>query len=118
MGPSAHTLEAVDGVDNFDFLLSGVPNLVADQDPAPYLADYHAESDVPDRVNVKEARRNAGIAATLVWSLANSPTSIPKRQTRAQVDALLVKTKLVEQMEAFDQWEDWKAGRRGFPPEP
>jgi hypothetical protein len=34
------------------------------------------------------------------------------------VDALLVKTKLVEQMVGFDQWEDWKAGRRGFPPEP
>jgi hypothetical protein len=118
MGPAALSLEGVDGTDNFDFLLSGVPNFVADQDPAPYLPDYHAESDVPDRVNVKEARRNAGIAATLVWSLANSPASIPKRQTRAQVDALLVKTKLVEQLQGFDQWEDWKAGRRGFPPEP
>lgn len=118
MGPSAHTLEGVDGTDNFDFLLSGVPNFVANQDSGPYLPDYHAESDVPDRVNVKEARRNAGIAAALVWSLANSPASIPKRQTRAQVDALLVKTKLVDQMVGLDQWEDWKAGRRGFPPGP
>jgi carboxypeptidase Q len=118
MGPSVHSLEGVDGTDNFDFLLSGVPNFVADQDPAPYLPDYHAESDVPDRVNVKEARRNAGLAATLVWSLANSPAAIPKRQTRTQVDTLLVKTKLVEQMQGFDQWEDWKAGRRGFPAGP
>jgi Zn-dependent M28 family amino/carboxypeptidase len=47
MGPAAHSLEGVDGTDNFDFLLSGVPNFVADQDPAPYLPDYHAESDVP-----------------------------------------------------------------------
>jgi carboxypeptidase Q len=118
MGASAHSLEGVDGTDNFDFLLSGVPNFVADQDPAPYLADYHAESDVPERVNVKEARRNAGLAATLVWSLASSPAPIPKRQTRTEVDALLVKTKLVEQMQGFDQWEDWKAGRRGYPPGP
>ena len=118
MGPAAHSLDGVDGTDNFDFLLSGVPSFVADQDPAPYLPDYHAESDVPDRVNVKEARRNAGLAATLVWSLANSPAAIPKRQTREQVDALLVKTKLVEQMQGFDQWEDWKAGRRGFPAGP
>jgi len=29
-----------------------------------------------------------------------------------------VKTKLVEQMQGFDQWEDWKAGRRGFPAGP
>lgn len=117
MGQAAHALDGIDGTDNFDFLLSGVPNFVADQDPAPYLPDYHAESDVPDRVNVKEARRNAGLAATLVWSLANSTSPIPRRQTRAQVDALLVRTKLVEQMQGFDQWEDWKSGRRGFPAE-
>jgi hypothetical protein len=118
MGAAAHSLEGVDGTDNFDFLLSGVPNFVADQDPVPYLPDYHAESDVPDRVNAREARRNAGLAATLVWSLANSPAAIPKRQTRAEVDALLVRTKLVEQMQGFDQWDDWKAGRRGFPAGP
>jgi len=118
MGATAHSLEGVDGTDNFDFLLSGVPNFVADQDPAPYLPDYHAESDVPERVNVKEARRNAGLAATLVWSLANSSAPIPKRLTRGEVDALLVKTKLVEQMQGFDQWEDWKSGRRGFPAGP
>jgi len=117
MGPSAHALDGIDGTDNFDFLLSGVPNFVADQAPEPYLPDYHAESDVPDRVNRKEARRNAGLAATLVWALANSPAPIPRRQTRAEVDALLVKTKLVEQMQGFEQWDDWKAGRRGFPPE-
>jgi hypothetical protein len=118
MGPSAQSLEGIDGTDNFDFLLSGVPNFVADQDPAPYLPDYHAESDVPDRVNYKEARRNAGLAATLVWGLANSPAPIPKRQTRTEVDALLVRTKLVEQMQGFEQWDDWKAGRRGFPASP
>lgn len=118
MGASAHSVEGIDGTDNFDFLLSGVPNYVADQDPLPYLPDYHAESDVPDRVNVKEAKRNAGLAATLVWSLANSPAPLPKRQTREQVDALLVKTKLVEQMQGFSQWEDWKTQRRGFPPGP
>jgi carboxypeptidase Q len=118
MGAASHSLGGVDGTDNFDFLLSGVPNFVADQDPIPYLPDYHAESDVPDQVNAKEAGRNAGLAATLVWSLANSPAAIPRRQTREQVDALLMKTKLVEQMQGFEQWEDWKAGRRGFPAGP
>jgi len=118
MGPSAQSLDGIDGTDNFDFLLSGIPNFVADQDPAPYLPDYHAESDVPDRVNFKEARRNAGLAATLVWSLADSAAPMPRRQTRAEVDALLVRTKLVAQMQGFEQWDDWKAGRRGFPASP
>ena len=31
--PAAHSVEGVDGTDNFDFLLAGVPNFVADQDP-------------------------------------------------------------------------------------
>lgn len=118
MGPSAQSLEGIDGTDNFDFLLSGIPNLVADQDPAPYLLNYHSESDVPEQVNAKEARRNAGLAATLVWGLAESPVPLPKRQDRAEVEALLVRTKLVEQMQGFDQWDDWKAGRRGYPASP
>jgi hypothetical protein len=116
MGAKAHTLEGFDGTDNFDFLLSGVPTYVADQDPAPYLPDYHAESDVPERVNVKEAKRNAGLAATLVWWLASSPQSPPRHQTRAEVEKLLTDAKLVDQMKAFDQWDDWKSGKRGFPP--
>jgi hypothetical protein len=95
-----------------------VPNLVADQDPAPYLPDYHAESDVPERVNAKEAKRNSGIAASLVWWLASTRDPLPKHQTRSEVERLLVQAKLVEQMQAFDQWDDWKSGKRGFPPGP
>jgi carboxypeptidase Q len=117
MTAKAHPLDGVDGTDNFDFLLSGVPNLVAAQDPAPYLPNYHAESDVLEVVNVREARRNAGLAAALVWWLASTRAPLPRQQTRAEVEKLLVQTKLVEQMQAFDQWEDWKAGKRGFPPE-
>jgi carboxypeptidase Q len=113
----AHPLDGIDGTDNFDFLLSGVPNLVAAQDPAPYLPNYHAESDVLEQVNVREAKRNDGLAAALVWWLANTHEPLPKQQTRAEVEKLLVQTKLVEQMQAFDQWEDWKAGKRGFPAE-
>jgi hypothetical protein len=107
-----HTLEGVDGTDNFDFLLSGVPNLVANQDWAPYLPDYHAESDVFDMVDAREARANVAIASALVWGLANTDARLP-RQSRAEVDRLLKDTKLDEQMKALGQWDDWVAGRRG-----
>ncbi|HQQ78656.1 MAG TPA: M20/M25/M40 family metallo-hydrolase [Thermoanaerobaculia bacterium] len=107
-----HTLEGVDGTDNFDFLLSGVPNLVANQDWAPYLPDYHAESDTFDMVDAREARANVAIASALVWGLANSDARAP-RQSRAEVDKLLKETKLDEQMKAMGQWEDWIAGKRG-----
>jgi carboxypeptidase Q len=110
---SGHNLEAVDGTDNFDFLLSGVPNLVALQDWAPYLPEYHAESDVFDRVNGGEAKSNEALAAELVWGLAESPSAPARRQTRAEVERLLRETKLDEQMKTYGQWNDWVAGKRG-----
>ena len=112
LSSAPHTLEGVDGTDNFDFLLSGVPNLVANQDFAPYLPDYHAESDTFDMVDAREARANAAIASALVWGLANADARAP-RQTKAEVDKLLKDTKLDEQMKALGQWDDWISGRRG-----
>jgi len=107
------SMEAIDGTDNFDFLLSGVPNLIAKQDWAPYLPNYHAESDVFDAVNPEEARNNAALAAVLVWGLAESPGRPAPRQTRAEVENLLHRARLDEQMKAFGQWDDWETGRRG-----
>jgi carboxypeptidase Q len=105
--------EALDGTDNFDFLLSGVPNLVANQDWAPYLPEYHAESDVFERVDQHQAKVNDAIAAALVWGLANAPQRIAPRQTRAQVEELLRRTRLDEQMKAFGQWASWTSGEQG-----
>jgi hypothetical protein len=107
-----HAIDAIDGTDNFDFLLSGVPNLVGIQDPIPYLPDYHAESDTFDRVNQREERITDAIAAALLWGFADSPQRLP-RQTRAQVEKLIIDTKLDDQMKAFGQWDDWQSGRRG-----
>ena len=109
-----HTKDAIDGTDNFDFAISGVPNLVALQDASPYLPDYHAESDTFDQVDVKEAKRNEAIAAVLLWGLAEAPERPAKRQSRAEIEKLLVDTKLDEQMKLFGQWDEFKAGKRGF----
>jgi len=107
------SLEAIDGTDNFDFLLSGVPNLIAKQEWAPYLPNYHAESDVYEAVNAGEAKNNAALAAVLVWGLAESPGLPAPRQTRAEVEKLLRDARLDEQMKSFGQWDDWAAGKRG-----
>lgn len=112
LSSAPQSLEGIDGTDNFDFLLSGVPNLVANQDMAPYLPDYHAESDTFDMVDAREARANAAIASALVWGLANADARAP-RQSKAEVDRLLKDTKLDEQMKALGQWDDWISGRRG-----
>jgi hypothetical protein len=108
-----HVTDAIDGTDNFDFLLSGVPNLVGIQDPIPYLPDYHAESDTFDRVNASEEKITEAVAGALIWGLAENPER-PARQTRAEVEKLVKETKLDEQMKAFGQWQDFKAGKRGL----
>jgi carboxypeptidase Q len=113
LGPFAHSLEAVDLVDTFDFLLSGVPALLANQDVVPYLPDYHAESDVFDKVDGREAKVNAAIATAVVWGLAETPARPAQRQTRGEVEEVLKESRVDEQMKAFGQWEDWLAEKRG-----
>jgi Zn-dependent M28 family amino/carboxypeptidase len=108
-----HAQDAIDGTDNFDFLLSGVPNLVANQDATPYVPDYHAESDTPDRVNAEQAHRNAAIAAAVMWALAENPERPARRQSKAEVNKLITDTRLDEQMKMFGQWDDWASGKRG-----
>jgi hypothetical protein len=107
--------DAIDGTDNLDFLLSGVPNLVANQDAAPYLPSYHAESDTYDQVNAREAKANSAIASALVWWLAENPERFGRRLTREEVMKLVTDTKLDAQMKMFAQWDDFVAGKRGVP---
>jgi hypothetical protein len=115
LGVNQHLIDGLDGTDNFDFLLSGVPNLIGIQDPIPYLPDYHAESDTFDRVNQREEKLTLAAASALLWGMAESPDRLP-RQTRAQVEQLLRDTRLDQQMKDFGQWDDFKAGRRGMFP--
>jgi carboxypeptidase Q len=105
--------EAILGTDNFDFLLEGVPNFVANQETTDYLADYHAESDTFDKVNLDSARRNAAIAAAATLGFANAPERIGPRQTRAQVEELLKTSKLDGQMKVYGIWGEWEGGNRG-----
>ena len=109
-----HLIDGIDGTDNFDFAISGIPNLVGIQDPAPYLADYHAESDTYDRVNTREEKVTEAIASAVAWSFAESPERPAWRQSRAEVEKLLIDTKLDRQMKAFGQWDDFKSGKRGY----
>ena len=111
---TTHLTDVLDGTDNFDFLISGVPNLVGIQDPIPYLPDYHSESDTFDRVNQREEKITEAVAAVLMWGLAENPERPASRQTRAEVEKLIDDTKLDEQMKAFGQWDDFKAGKRGW----
>ena len=115
LGPFTQTPDAFIGTDNFDYLLEGVPTLVANQDGAPYLADYHAESDTFDKVDGRELKLNGAIAAALAWNLAASD-ALPGRQSHAEIDALAKATGLDQQMQVYGLWNDFTGGKRGRPP--
>jgi Zn-dependent M28 family amino/carboxypeptidase len=115
-GPFTQTTDAFIGTDNYDYLVEGVPTLVANQDGLPYLADYHAESDTFDKVDQEQLKANTAIAAVVTWGLADLPAAPAPRQSRSEVEALVQATGLVEQMRLFGLWEPFVRGERGRAP--
>ena len=111
-GATKLTTDAFVGTDNLDFLLEGVPNLVANQVEANYLENYHASSDTYDKVDFDELKKHVAIAATLMYEFANSPRVGP-RQDHAQVDALVKATRLDDQLKSFGMWSAYEQGARG-----
>ena len=113
LGPFMQIDEPVVGTDNYDFMLQGVANIVANHEPANYGPSYHAESDNYDKVNLPQLRSNAAIIAAVVWHFANTDTVVP-RQSKEQVQQLIDTTSLRQQMDMFDMYPAWADGSRGW----
>ncbi len=114
LGPFEIIDTPIVGTDNFDFMLQGVANLVANQESANYGPNYHADSDTFDKVNQRQLRLNAAIAAAVTLSFAEMDVTW-KRQTRAEVQKLVETTDLGVEMRAFWLLESWEKGKRGLP---
>ena len=115
-GVSHFTDDAILGTDNLDFLLEGVPNLVANQEEANYVVNYHASSDTFDKVNLLNLKLNTAVASVLAFSLAEFATPLGPRLTRSQIGALLEKTGLDSQLKTLQVWRYWENGQRGRQP--
>ena len=103
------------GTDNFDFMLQGVGNLVANHKPQLYGPNYHAESDTYDKVDLKQLKVNSAIVAALTLGFANLDDEkiTWKRQTRAEIQELFNQFNLEFTMRMFDVWEPWINTERG-----
>ncbi len=112
-GPLHNTLDTEIGTDNFDFFLEGVPTLVAAQQPANYLINYHAYSDTFDKVDLKQLRKNTALAAVTVYALADREQALGRRLSRPEVEALLERTEAAAQMRQMGLWGPWERGERG-----
>jgi len=108
-----HTLDGDIGTDNWDFLLEGIPTLVAEQEEANYLANYHAASDTFDKVDIRELKINTALAAVTVWGIAERAEPLGKRFSRKEMERFLLDTGLAEKMRAQGYWESWEKGTRG-----
>jgi carboxypeptidase Q len=112
LGVKDFTLDAESGTDNFDFLLEGVPTLVANQEPANYMLNYHAASDTFDKVDMAQLKKHVAIAAVTAYALADRQDRIGPRQSRAQVEQLLKDTGLEKDMQDQSLWPLWQKGAR------
>ena len=112
LGPFTQVTDAMSGTDHFDFMLEGIPNVVANQAPATYGPNYHAASDQLEQCDLREQRLNAARVAALVWQAANDTARLP-RQSRAEIQGIIDHTGLGAQMKAFSEYEDWARGSRG-----
>ena len=110
---SHHTLEGDIGTDNWDFFLEGVPTLVAAQEEANYLPNYHAASDTFDKVDIRELKINTAIAAVTAWGIADRAEPLGKRLSRAEIEKLLSEYGIDQQMRQMGYWEVWQNGTRG-----
>ena len=115
-GVNEHTVDASFGTDNFDFLLEGVPNLVANQEVSNYLANYHAASDTLDKVDIRELKLNTALAALTAWGIADRTEPLGKRLTRAELEVLVKETGLDQRMKLLGYWDAWQSGARGRKP--
>jgi len=113
LGATEVTQDADMGTDNFDFLLQGVPTLVANQEVANYPENYHAASDTFDKVDLLNLRNEVVEAAATVFGIADAQQRYGTRQTRPEIEHLLLETHLDHPMKLNGTWADWESGKRG-----
>jgi carboxypeptidase Q len=116
LGVKDFTFDASMDTDNFDFLLEGVPTLVANQEPANYMLNYHAASDTFDKVDIIELKRHVAITAITAYALADDPARIGPRQSRPEIEQLFRETGLDTGMKDAGFWPYWQSGERGRQP--
>ena len=112
MGVTSHSFNAPLEPDSFDFLLEGIPTVVAAAD-ASEPGGQRVASDSLDKIDIKELKRNTAIAAVTAFGVAERADPLGPRQSRAEIESLLKTTGLADQMKTAGLWPIWESGQRG-----
>jgi hypothetical protein len=111
LGPFVNLNVPIVGTDNYDFMMLGVPNLVANQASATYGPNYHARTDEFHECDPRDLRLNAAIVGAVTWGFADGDVTWT-RDSAAEIEALVKGTDLEAQMKMFNVWNDWVSGAR------
>ena len=108
------TMDAPWGTDNVDFLLEGIPTLVANQETANYLENYHAVSDTYDKVDFPQLKKHVAMAAEVTFAIADAPERIAPRQNGSGANEQSWKRRSGDQLRDSSNvagMGEWKTGR-------
>ena len=114
LGPFNQVIDPVVGTDNYDFMIQGVANLVANQANANYASNYHAQSDTFEKVDQQQLKLNSAIMGATILGIANLDEITWQRQTSEQVVKMVDQFNLEESMKTFGLQQSWKDNKRGI----
>ena len=100
-------------VGSLDFLLQGVPIVVATGAKALPPEVARNGSNSLDKINIEDLKRNTAIAAVTAFGVAERAEPVGRRQSRAEIELLLKTTGLDEQVKNAGLWPLWESGKRG-----
>jgi hypothetical protein len=113
MGVTHHTFNAPPERYSLDFILEGIPTLVAaSQEANNRLVDLVTASSA-EQLDTQMLKRNIAIAAVTVFGIAEHAAPLGPRQSRAEIEALLKTSGLERQMKTTGLWPLWESGERG-----
>lgn len=102
--------------DDLDFMLEGVPTLLATRGTAIATQSSSAAAKAAGKIDISEMKRSVAIAAVTAYALADAPARIGERQTRAEIEQRLRDTGLEESMKTDGTWAAWEKGKLGRQP--
>jgi len=107
------TTDAGADTDNYDFMMEGVPTLVANNEEANYLINYHASSDTFDKVDIVALKQHVAEAVAATFAIANASGRIGPRLKRQQITETFRETHLDEDLKTSRLWSEWESSTRG-----
>jgi hypothetical protein len=110
LGAADLTLKQEKIAEHLDFVLEGVPTLVAVQH-APKATESSEKNSRAFDINV--LKHNVAVASVSIYAFADEREHVGPRQTRSQVGELLQESGLEQQMKEANLWQAWEEGKRG-----